>query len=87
MRYMGTADFDALALAVGWAIQTARKKAGLTQEEVAHEADLSLRHYQQIESGRMNATLRTIHDIANALGVDANTLFFTATQGTTARKK
>jgi transcriptional regulator with XRE-family HTH domain len=46
----------------------------LTQEDVAYEADVSIRHYQQLESGKMNPTLRTLFRIVRVLGVPPNTL-------------
>ncbi|MHB8702892.1 MAG: helix-turn-helix domain-containing protein [Candidatus Tyrphobacter sp.] len=54
---------------MGKAIKAARQQARLTQEDAAHESDLSLRHYQQLEHGRdANATLRSLHAISRALG-------------------
>ncbi len=48
-----------------------REKRGLTQEEVAELADLSTRHYQQLESDRnLNAPqLDTLEKLARALKV------------------
>jgi DNA-binding XRE family transcriptional regulator len=51
-----------------------RQEDELTQEHVAHEADLTLRHYQHIEAGRMNATIRTLFDEATALGPEVRAL-------------
>lgn len=41
---------------------------GLTQEDVAHEAGLSVRHYQQLESGLGNPTFETLFNVARVLG-------------------
>lgn len=61
--------YAAFSAALGRAIRAARKRAGMTQEDAAHEADLSLRHYQLLESGRdANATVKTLFAIAKALG-------------------
>jgi transcriptional regulator with XRE-family HTH domain len=70
-----TDTFESLSRSLGAAIKAYRKDRDKIQEDVAHDADLSLRHYQQIESGDMNATLRSIHNIAQVLGTDMHTLF------------
>ena len=70
-----TDTFESLSRSLGAAIRACRKDRDMIQEDVAHDADLSLRHYQQIESGDMNATLRSIHNIAGVLGTDVHTLF------------
>ena len=45
-----------------------RKKHGLTQERVAEKADLSVRHYQQLESSKPHAVqLNTLEKLAHAL--------------------
>lgn len=70
LHYHGVAStgFESFTKAVGAAIRRARVRAELTQEDAAHEADLSLRHYQLLESGRgANVTLRSLYAIAKAL--------------------
>ena len=69
---MAGKGFDLFAKAVGDAIKRARERAGMTQEAAAHEAELSLRHYQLLESGRgTNATLKSLYFIGLALGTSA----------------
>jgi transcriptional regulator with XRE-family HTH domain len=71
IHYLGVAgsSFEAFAKGVGEAIRRARERADLTQEDAAHEADLSLRHYQLLEGGRgSNATLKSLYAIAQAVG-------------------
>lgn len=46
-----------------------RKKAGLTQAEVAEAADLSDRAYADIERGTVNMRIETILRICNALNI------------------
>lgn len=75
-----TDTFENLSRSLGAAIKACRKDQDMIQEDVAHDADLSLRHYQQIESGDMNATLRSIHNIARVLGTDVHTLFARASR-------
>ena len=72
--------FEDLAGAIGAVIKATRTRAQLTQETVSHDSGVSLRHYQQVESGRMNATLKTLHDIAGVLGVEMHELFADAEQ-------
>ena len=38
----------------------------LTQKDVADEADLSLRYYQDLESGKKRPSLETVEKIAHA---------------------
>jgi transcriptional regulator with XRE-family HTH domain len=46
-----------------------------TQEEAAEKASLNPRHYQKIEDGVVNVTLRTIDQLCRAFGVDVPELF------------
>jgi transcriptional regulator with XRE-family HTH domain len=43
-------------------------KPPMSQEQVAHDAELSLRHYQKIEAGAGDPRLSTLLRIAGALG-------------------
>ncbi len=63
----GESTFEEYAEQVGAGIQRLRKAKRLTQEDVAYEAEVSIRHYQQLESGRMNPTLRTLYKVAGVL--------------------
>jgi transcriptional regulator with XRE-family HTH domain len=47
-----------------------RTRLGWTQEEAAETARLNIRHYQKIEEGSVNVTLKTIEQLAEAFGVD-----------------
>lgn len=55
--------------ALGQAIRELREKRGLTQEAVAHEADVTASTYGLIERGQSNPTWATVDDIASALRV------------------
>lgn len=46
-----------------------RERAGLTQEELALELDMSPSEISHLESGRRNPTLGTLQRIAGGLGV------------------
>jgi transcriptional regulator with XRE-family HTH domain len=47
-----------------------RTRLGWTQEKVAETAGLNIRHYQKIEEGSVNVTLKTVEQVAAAFGVD-----------------
>ena len=52
------------------AIRDRRTRKGLSQEDVAYEAGVSIRHYQKIEAGdSSNPKLENLHGIAAALGI------------------
>lgn len=53
----------------------ARKKEGLTQVEVAKEANISERYYQQLEAGTSNPTVDIAKLIAKALNSTVEVLF------------
>lgn len=60
--------------AIGRRIKAAREKAGLTQEDLAAEADLSTTHISCIERGVKPPKLDTFVKIANVIGVSSDTL-------------
>ena len=47
-----------------------RTRLGWTQEKAAESSGLNIRHYQKIEEGSLNATLKTVEQLATAFGVD-----------------
>jgi transcriptional regulator with XRE-family HTH domain len=51
-------------------IRSARESAGLTQEVVAARSGIDYKRYQRIEHGVVNATVRTLARVAEALGLD-----------------
>jgi transcriptional regulator with XRE-family HTH domain len=56
----------------------ARLRAGMSQEEVCAEIDgrrlIQPRHYQELEAGRGNPTVRTVAILARLFGVSFSTL-------------
>lgn len=62
--------------AVGRAIRSARKDAGMTQEKLAEASDIAPRVLQKIEAGQMQITIlvTTLIRIRRALGCDFNDL-------------
>lgn len=59
---------------LGQAIRTLREGAGLTQEELAHAADLHPTWVSHLESGRANPAWGTVRRISAALGMPVSTL-------------
>jgi FMN phosphatase YigB (HAD superfamily) len=60
---------------LGRALQEARKKAGLTQQQLCHKASLSYSTLAKIERGAIKApSIFTIHAIGQALGLTLNEL-------------
>ncbi len=56
-------------------IRKARKKAGLSQDKLAREADVAYNTVVKIESGEnKNPTIETLRSIAKALGVSVDNL-------------
>lgn len=51
-------------------LKKARKKAELTQAEVAGKADISVNYYARIERGEVNPTADIIDSIAKALKIN-----------------
>lgn len=52
-----------------------REEKGISQEELANEAEVSLPQITRIERGTVNATICTIKALANGLGLPATALF------------
>ena len=59
---------------LGDSIRKYRKKEDISQEELAAKAKLDLTSVSEIESGLRNPSLKTIHKLANALGIKVNEL-------------
>lgn len=67
---------------LGQRLQDARKKAGLTQQELCQKAGLSYSTLAKIERGAIKApSIFTIQSVAAALGSDLNELMGVLTQG------
>src|SRR3972149_2966304 len=54
---------------IGWAMLEARRKAGVTQKELAEKLGLSQPYIAKLESGEANPTLGTVGRIFAALGL------------------
>jgi XRE family transcriptional regulator, regulator of sulfur utilization len=55
--------------ALGTAIRQLREKHGATQEDLAHEADITTGTLSLIERGHANPTWGTVKNIASALSI------------------
>ena len=66
--------FDSLLQKIGLNIRTARLKAGLRQIDVEARSGLTYRHYQNIETGRVNVTVATLYRLSKLFKVDVSEL-------------
>lgn len=71
VRFTGMNLRDRVALN----IQDLRRARGLSQEELAHRANVSRGHMGKVENARFAASLDLLERIAKALKVDAAELF------------
>lgn len=62
-------------IALGKRIQALRQRSGVTQEQLAERANLSLKHLGEMERGRGNPTLSSLESLAGALGLSLMDLF------------
>ena len=60
---------------VGRNIKALRLRLGLSQEEIAQDANITTSHWGSIERGSCNPTLETLASMADALHVDITCLF------------
>lgn len=58
---------------IGQRIREARKFKGLSQEQLALEADMDRSYVGQVERGEQNATVTTLAKLARAIGCDIAT--------------
>ncbi|MXX53101.1 MAG: helix-turn-helix transcriptional regulator [Dehalococcoidia bacterium] len=66
---------DAYQVAFGKHVRFLRTRRELTQEEVAHRAGIHVTYLSGVERGVRNPSLRSIRNIARALGVHVGDLF------------
>jgi transcriptional regulator with XRE-family HTH domain len=63
-----------LERALGAVVQTHRKKAGLSQEELAFRAGLHRTFISQLERGLKSPSLRTLVAVSEVLGISPDQL-------------
>ena len=61
--------------AFGKNLKKIRKEVGLSQEELANDADIPLSQIGRIERGEINTTISTVYVLASALKVNIAELF------------
>lgn len=79
--------FEGYLRGIGAAIRSRRQAAKMTQEDLAHEADITARHLHEIEKARTNPTLRSLFNIASALGVKLGAVIEDAERGLRSTRK
>jgi transcriptional regulator with XRE-family HTH domain len=60
---------------IGLAVQRFRREKGLSQEELAHRAQIHQTYLSGVEGGKRNPSILVLDRIATALGVDIEELF------------
>lgn len=60
---------------VGRNLQQLRRDSGLTQEELAHKAEVHQTYLSGVERGKRNASILVLERIVQALGADIARLF------------
>ena len=59
----------------GERLKAVRLQKGLTQEQLAYDADIELSQVHRLEAGKTNATISTITNVAKALNMTISELF------------
>ncbi len=67
-------DISVVLQKMGEKIKKERMKAGITQEQMEGDG-LYVRYIQNIEAGKSNITVRTLHRIAVRIGIPIRKLF------------
>ncbi len=61
---------------IGQRIRKYRKALGMSQEQLAERADISVTHMSHIETGNTKLSLQVLVDIADALGESTDIILF-----------
>ena len=64
-----------LRLYLGKKVKYLRRRANLTQAQLAEKTDLSINYVSEIETGIASPTLKTLLKLAQELGVEIKELF------------
>jgi transcriptional regulator with XRE-family HTH domain len=67
-----------LQVALGRTVKALRNKAGQSQDALAAAAKVHRTYIPQLESGRINVTIRSLEKVAHALGLTAGELLIAA---------
>lgn len=60
---------------VGANVRRLRVERELTQEQLAHDAEIDVTYLRGIEAGRRNPSVAVLGGLSNALGIKPNQLF------------
>jgi len=66
---------EQLQCLLGANLRRLRERNGMTQEEAAETVGVNWRHWQKLEAGEVNVTLKTLAKICEGMGVDIRKLF------------
>jgi transcriptional regulator with XRE-family HTH domain len=72
---VATPQYDRARKRLAQTVRRRREDLGLSQEAAAHAIHIATRHYQKLEAGSLNITLRTLTRVAEAFGVAIKDLF------------
>lgn len=61
---------------IGAIVSNKRYEEHLTQQQLAQQTGRGLRHIQNIEKGRVNASIEVLADVIYRLGLSADVLFY-----------
>jgi transcriptional regulator with XRE-family HTH domain len=70
--------YDPCLLSLGASIRSLRLRQGLSQEQLAHEANIDRSYMGGIERGEHNVAVLNLCKIASALNIQVSALFATA---------
>lgn len=68
-------EMDDIVKVIGERIRYFRKKSGISQEELAHQASLHNTYVGQLERGEKNASIESLYKVTQALGITLEELF------------
>lgn len=65
---------------VGQAIKLCRTQRGISQTDLAQQAECSVSYLSMLENNKRDPTLSTLESIADALGIPVSIIFFLAAE-------
>lgn len=68
-------DEAAIRSRLATSIRRERGRLGWTQEKAAEQVGINVRHFQKLEEGSVNVTLRTLTRLSKGLKVEIQRLF------------
>lgn len=68
-------NFEEFCLNIGLKIKFFRQQQHLTQADLAEKLEMDVRYLSDIERGKKNFTLKTLHKVAKVLGINPIELF------------